>query len=342
MGSVVPLVSVIVPIYNSESSIELCLKSLVNQTLQNIEIILINDGSIDSSEDICKRFQRNDERIIYIFQANSGVSSARNNGLKAAKGEYIAFCDSDDTYSLDALEILYKNAITYNSDWVVGKVKKIKSGIETVTGSFQDACYYSNDKSMLIVSLVENYLINQVWGKLYKRKIIQDNSILFDNYMTCGEDHEWNCKYLLNTNVISTSDHIVYNYQIDDSISLSTKFKEGHFKYIEKEFAAAKHLFLKENLWDQYGDLLAFQQIDSYIAGFLQVLKKDCVLSFKDKIIYLDNGMKSQNYDECIRLVFYKLPKKKRVYFYVKNSIFIILLVYINFSLKKIKGLFMG
>ena len=110
-------VSIILPIYNMEKYLEASLNSLINQTLKNIEIICINDGSKDSSLSIIKKYKKIDPRIVLINQKNSGSGIARNNGIKVAKGEYIAFLDPDDKlYSNEALEDLYSNAILENTE----------------------------------------------------------------------------------------------------------------------------------------------------------------------------------------------------------------------------------
>ena len=114
-----PKISVIVPIYNVEEYLEKCLDSLVNQTLKDIEIILINDGSPDNSEAIVKKYlKKYKEKIIYHKKENEGQGIARNYGIKLAKGEFISFVDSDDYIDLTMLEKLYNKAIKENSDIV--------------------------------------------------------------------------------------------------------------------------------------------------------------------------------------------------------------------------------
>ena len=103
-------VSVIVPVYNVEPYLEECLRSLLGQTLTDIEIICVNDGSTDNSGKILEKYRQNDDRIIIAWQKNSGLSAARNRGLDIAKGKYIYFCDSDDYLQTNALEYSYKLA----------------------------------------------------------------------------------------------------------------------------------------------------------------------------------------------------------------------------------------
>ena len=114
-----PKVSIIVPIYNVEGYIEKCLETLVNQTLEDIEIILVNDGSTDNSELIAKRFfEKYPEKIVYLEKENGGLSDARNYGIPYSKGEYIAFLDSDDYVEKNMYEEMYELAKRENSDMV--------------------------------------------------------------------------------------------------------------------------------------------------------------------------------------------------------------------------------
>ena len=131
-------ISVIVPCYNVEGYIKKGLDSLINQTLKEIEIILINDGSTDDTINILREYEKKDKRIIIIDKKNEGVSKARNDGLKISTGEYIAFMDSDDWYELNTLELMYNKAKENDYDIVAcdtqaiypDKKQYIKSGIE--------------------------------------------------------------------------------------------------------------------------------------------------------------------------------------------------------------------
>lgn len=114
-----PLVSIIVPVYNNEKYIERCLNSILNQTYTNIQIIVINDGSTDNSYKICKKYAEQDNRIFLISQKNSGVSSARNTGLKEAKGEVLSFIDSDDWVHERFIEDNLKIMIEKTQIWFV-------------------------------------------------------------------------------------------------------------------------------------------------------------------------------------------------------------------------------
>ena len=113
------MISIIVPVYNVEDYIDKCLRSIVNQTYKDIEIILINDGSTDSSGDICLKWQEADNRIIYIKKKNEGQGAARNLGVKIAKGDYLTFVDADDWIEENAIACLYESEKKSNADIVI-------------------------------------------------------------------------------------------------------------------------------------------------------------------------------------------------------------------------------
>ena len=135
------LVSVIIPVFNAETYLERCIKSVVNQTYKNLEIILINDGSIDRSKEICESWKKRDSRIFIINKKNTGVSDSRNQGIKEANGKFITFVDSDDYLEINMIEYLSKSieedksdiAICgfnyFNDKKIISKTKKTKKNI---------------------------------------------------------------------------------------------------------------------------------------------------------------------------------------------------------------------
>lgn len=165
-----PKVSVIVPFYNVEGYIEKCLETLVNQTLQDIEIILVNDGSKDRSVNIVKKFQRNyPEKIVYLEKENGGLSDARNYAIPYAKGEYIAFLDSDDYVEKDMYQKMYNLAVKEESDMVEC-----------------DFCWEYPDKTRKDVGEIYHgakEMIEKIrvvaWNKLIKKEILEDTKIHF-------------------------------------------------------------------------------------------------------------------------------------------------------------------
>lgn len=175
----IPKVSVIIPVYNSENYIAKCINSLVKQTLKEIEIIIINDGSTDNSAEICNKYALTDSRIKIINKKNEGQGIARNIGINAAQGEFLGFVDSDDIVSADYYEELYKNAKKYDADTACGSFTKLfPNGHEEIYG----LGLYLNKKIKILETTDEKkYLIytNSFCDKIVKRELFIKNDIKF-------------------------------------------------------------------------------------------------------------------------------------------------------------------
>lgn len=205
-----PKVSVVVPIYNVEKYIKKCLDSLVNQTLQEIQIILVNDGSTDESGNIAKEYaSKYTNKIIYLEKENGGLSDARNFGMRYTEGEYIAFLDSDDYVENTMYEEMYNKALQENSDYVEcdflweypDKTKKDKRNS------------YNNKKEMLTNVRVV------AWNKLIKREILEKNNISFPKGLRY-EDIEFTYKLIPYLNKVSYVDkEFVHYVQRNNSIA---------------------------------------------------------------------------------------------------------------------------
>ncbi len=201
-------VSVIIPTYNASKYLRACLESVIAQTLKDIEIICINDGSIDDSLEILKEFQKEDSRIIIIDQKNQGVSAARNAGLEIAKGKYIGFVDSDDTIAPDFFQILYGTGKQYHCDVVFTRSLSSESIL-------QNNRKYSRQEIRL--EILPLYFKkdghNAIWNKLYAAALIKNNNIFFPVGRTHGEDAEFNIHYLLHAESLFTVDYAGYHYR---------------------------------------------------------------------------------------------------------------------------------
>ena len=170
-----PLISVIVPIYNVEAYLPRCLDSIVNQTYQNLEIILVDDGSPDNCGAICDEYARRDSRIRVIHKMNGGLSSARNVGLDIMMGEYLTFVDSDDWLSLDAVQVLYDRLVEDGSDMAIGMHTDVyPDGRED--GAF---CQWMTDQCCTTKDYISrktdrHYILVSTWGKLYKSEVYME------------------------------------------------------------------------------------------------------------------------------------------------------------------------
>ena len=172
-------VSIIVPVYNVERYLGKCLDSLVNQTLKDIEIICVNDGSTDNSADILKTYSDKDNRIIVISQENSGQSVARNKGIDIAKGEFIGFVDSDDWVDENYFEALYNEALKSNSDIAVAGMIRITGPKQRKFLIFKDLLV--TDNLNLKFELCDVPEKSYVWNKIYKTEKIKKCGLKFED-----------------------------------------------------------------------------------------------------------------------------------------------------------------
>ena len=207
-----PLVSIIVPAYNVEEYIEECLDSIIAQTYRNIEIIVVDDGSTDSTGKICDHYCKRDNRIIVIHQMNKGPGGAKKTGLTRAKGQYVGFVDSDDTIKTNMFEELVKKIQEYNVDFV-------HSGYcvnNTICETQEEVVYnLKEDRKEFICDMVMTGIVSpSSWSKLYRRELVSRAASFVEESINYGED----LLLLIHLCVISNSVLIVpnsfYNYRV--------------------------------------------------------------------------------------------------------------------------------
>lgn len=232
-------ISVIIPIYNVDKYIKNTIESLINQTFKDIEIILIDDNSTDSTLEICNMYSRLDSRIKVLKQlTNKGAAKARNRGLKIAKGKYIYFMDSDDYIDLEMLENLFIQAENedvdlvicgYNFETIRYKNNNMKV-ISRFPKNFKNKKY--NNKEELLedyIKLWDSAMLYNIWNKLYKREVLIKNNIKFKN-MLIGEDIEFNKSYIDVCDKVYVDENCYYHYIRQREGSITTKYKEDLFK----------------------------------------------------------------------------------------------------------------
>lgn len=216
-------VSVIVPVYKAEGTIEATVKSIQAQTHKNIEIILVDDGSPDKSCEICDKLAFSDNRIKVIHKQNGGVSSARNEGIIQATSEFLCFVDSDDEIETTMVEKLLRNQISTGAQLVVAGITEYhKNLIRTVC---EDECQidFSNATNEQIINLCSKDIMCFSTVKLYSKKILVDNNIKFKENLVCGEDHLLIFQYLCYIEKISFIKDSLYRYYCFNSNG-STRF----------------------------------------------------------------------------------------------------------------------
>ena len=178
-------ISIIVPVFNAEKTLDKCIMSLINQIYRNIEIILINDGSKDDSLSICQKYAEKDKRITVINKLNGGVSSARNEGLDNATGEFVMFCDSDDWAE---------------PNWCIELISHYEQGCLIMGGHFVEGKQTYFPYKVCAQNKIERYSRKEIrklklkffsapWNKIFNRNIINNEGIRFDTEITNGEDY---------------------------------------------------------------------------------------------------------------------------------------------------------
>ncbi len=222
------LISVIIPIYNVEKYLEKCIESIINQTYKNLEIILVDDGSKDKSDEICDEYAKKDNRIKVIHKENSGVSSARNVGIENSKGEYISFVDSDDWLEKDFIEKLHNIIKENNSDLaqsgyyrVVGENKEKINSTENIENI---------DKNEFLIRVLSPQTgFGLCHMKLIKKKIIGD--IRFNENLKAGEDALFNEMISQNIKKATFYGYPLYNYRINENSAVKRFDKNYPNKY---------------------------------------------------------------------------------------------------------------
>lgn len=243
-------VSIIIPIYNSEKYLRKCLDSITNQIFKNIEIILVNDGSKDSSLKIMNEYKTKDERIKIINQANQGQGEARNKGIEVACGNYITFIDSDDWIAEDHIENLYKTIINNNADISVCNMamvmEKNLKNIKSEAFIFKEMTGKDAVRELLLDKQLKSY----PWGKLYKKAIFIENNIFFPKRMFY-EDLAIILQAFFFSNKIVFSNNYSYFY-LQNSDSSTRKPNINNLWDRIKALNMIKAFFVEKNVLEKY------------------------------------------------------------------------------------------
>lgn len=254
-------ISVIVPVYNVEEYLEKCLNSLVNQTLKDIEIIVVNDGTKDNSQDIIDKFSKKYKNIKSYIKENGGLSSARNYGLKYAKGEYIAFVDSDDYVENNMYENMYNKAKEGNFDIVACDLKYMYGEEEVLAHSNlkKDLTTKEEIKKSYI------YIYPAAWNKIYKKELLKD--IEFKEKVWF-EDVEFLYRLYPRINSIGYINKYYYNY-VQREGAITRIFNNKLYDYINN-WNGIIDFYKKENLYDEYRKELEYCYVRYIYATFVK------------------------------------------------------------------------
>ena len=340
-----PKVSIIVPVYNAEKYLERCVNSLRNQTLKDIEIILVDDSSTDASLEICNQMAEKDSRIKVIHKANEGAGLARNAALAIASGEYIGFVDSDDFVELNMFESLYDKAVMYSSDLVMSGVIFVDGNIFSEKGKCIRKTYFEKDTHFdteealkklrmgIVGSLPEDADDSKygmsIWKNLFKLELIKKNNLKFQSEREIfSEDALFMIDYISCIKKATGISDAFYNYlRNEDSISKS--YKKDRFEKSLAFMNEVEKRFKKDIKSDEYR---------VYTDRFWQAM---CRVLCSQEIMYAqDNDIKYSVLKERLKMIcthsrtlnalkkypIWKLPLKQGVFaFGVKHKLYFLL-----------------
>lgn len=311
-----PTISVIVPVYNSEKSLDRCLQSILSQTYTQWELILVDDGSKDSSASLCDKYAASDARISVCHKANRGVSSARNQGILQAKGDYVAFIDSDDYVEVNYLEKLIKFA---PADLIICGFKNI--GGESFLPDATDATSL-NDMSLVKKIMVVPYYLDTPWCKLFKKDIISKHRLVFDQNLKLSEDTLFCYEFLSNATSVGVVSEMLYIYDGQwgggskyklsyDELSYMAQRITGAMKNINKAFNTDLEIRYKGfhaskliNLFTDYQDKQIYELYIKFydkitIGDFLGDSRSPLTIGLSQSSTYAKEG----NKNECFALL---------------------------------------
>jgi len=258
-----PLISVIMPIYNVEKYIKTSVDSILNQSFRDFELILIDDGSTDNSGELCDKYAAKDSRVRVFHIKNNGVSNARNVGLRHANGQYVYFCDGDDYIDDNAFQVMSDILRKYSIDLLIFgyyfEAHKVdKNGrlyIDRYSASFDYNSLYSSKEDIKkdLVNMWNKSLMYNVWNKLYRLDIIRNQNIEFSTKLTMGEDLDFSNKYFVYCNSFYVLSDCFYHYIRERENSATTRFIDGWFKIRVEEHERLLNFFHSCGILDVEG-----------------------------------------------------------------------------------------
>ena len=304
------MISVIVPVYNSRDTLARCVKSLQAQTLADLEIILVDDGSSDGSGMLCNGFSREDARIRVIHKANGGVSSARNAGIEAAKGRYLMFMDSDDYAEPDMAEKMLKGI--GEDDIAICGFHHHYQGRDIVR--IPDVPGQSGEENFL--ALYGQGFLNMPWNKLYKKELAGR----FDESLSLGEDLLFNLDYLRKTDGISVVKEALCHYIQDETgTSLSSQKREDKLE-LAKRIWKETHDFYRELSGHEDESGVINARLIQEVLDDVEALPFDTEKTKKEKLAVISDYCQDQELTEAGADAALKALDYKVVHFCMKRG----------------------
>ena len=315
--------SIIIPVYNAEKNLNKCIDSIIGQTLKDIEIIIIDDGSIDNSWRIVESYIKKYENIIGIKQKNSGPARARNLGISKAKGKYIGFVDSDDYIEETMYETLYNLVKNKNIQVGMCAYKEVNTWsnteFEVKANLKENKIYYKEEileKIISTFSTSENYGFYSMCNKIYLREYIQNNNFIIDENREHGEDWAFNIDVFSKLDTFIYTDKSLYNYIHTNKNSLMAKYRENQFDlYVdgrEKIISSVPKRFID---FDELDKKLIYECSTQIIRTFKNIKNEDK----RKEIIY--KIIKNSYFKEACKKNLNMGLRYKLIFFFINNNL---------------------
>ena len=309
------LITVVLPIYNVEKYLPKCIDSILEQSYKNLEILLINDGSTDNCEEICKQRARLDSRIKIIKQENQGLSEARNTGIKNATGDYICFVDSDDYIHKDFVKLLFEDIVKNNSDISVCDFWYVNENGDKWTKREKKASIYTNIEAIKDILIGRKETEVMTWNKLYKLSLFKDNKIFFPKGKLHEDKFTTYKLYYYASKVSLISEKLYYYLQRENSI-MGSKFNIRRLDAIEavnETIAFCKKNDIKmENELEAYEAMTKIYIIDNMIRANFD--RKEINKLIKEVKVKKNNYKKNNYIGRKMKLGIFILNENYRMY----------------------------
>lgn len=296
------MVSIIIPVYNKEKYLRVCVDSVLQQTYNDFELIMVDDGSKDSSWEIIKEYAVKDKRVVAVHQDNAGVSAARNSGLDRAQGKWICFVDADDYLPKNGIQILVEHGEKSHADLINGNAIKIDNGNNQILFKIKNEIINGN--------VCERLVQNAPWALLFKKSLIDKYSIRFVRGLAYSEDNVFIVNYSLHASSIEFVDKNVYYYRMNpDSVIHSKSYERTAYH----QFWAASEVYKLRDLKEEHFAFIIKRTknligagINAYIIKSIDIIHLSTLIklyrSFFNKAMSFDCSFFSQIVIRMIKL----------------------------------------
>ncbi|MGG1419041.1 glycosyltransferase family 2 protein [Bacillus subtilis] len=300
-------VSVVIPVYNGEKYLRECLDSVLGQTLKNIEVLIVDDGSTDSTRNILKCYEAVDERVKPIYQANQGPATARNNALKQARGEYVAFIDADDWVDRETYATMYEVARENKADIVFTDMRwEYEDGTKSYTKSYSAKANTPLDRDAIKAEILTDFLYNGSYGsvcKLFRKSLIDTYDLAFPAGKFLGEDWLFNMDAFTYCQTAYYIDKPLYHYRQANDVSLMRKYNPQLFD----SYINGNTLETYAKRWGLYDEKVAVDlaRRKCYIAvnGCIQnEFKPGCDKGIREKLALIERIVEHPNVGKAVEI----------------------------------------